>query len=47
MIKRMAEGDIKEALKIIYKKIEEACEKRKPVSFLSPNLCCFYYIYSD
>lgn len=32
MIRKMSEIDVKEALKHIYKKIEGACEKRKPVS---------------
>lgn len=34
MIRKMSDVDVKEALKVIYKKIEVACEKRKPVSFI-------------
>lgn len=34
MIRQMGEKDVKEGLKLIYRKIEEACEKRKPVSLV-------------
>lgn len=32
MIRKMTEVDVKEALRVVYKQIEVACEKRKPVS---------------
>lgn len=32
MIKKMAEVDVKEALKVVLKQIEDACARRKPVS---------------